>query len=68
MKILRRWVAIGFFVAVSSFLYEKQLGAVPFLFLSIFFLTAAYREKTKDRKKMNVSIWGTSYKSEKMSE
>jgi hypothetical protein len=36
MKILRRWVLIGFFLAVSSFLYEKQLGAIPFLLLSIF--------------------------------
>ncbi|MBE3569218.1 MAG: hypothetical protein IMW92_03605 [Bacillales bacterium] len=71
MKILRRWVLIGFFLAVSSFLYEKQLGAIPFLLLSLFFLAAAYRERRNfknGQKEMEASIWGSSYKGEKMKE
>jgi chromate transport protein ChrA len=47
MNLLRKWVLIGFFLAVSVFLYNKQLGAIPFLLLSIFFFAAAYKERKK---------------------
>jgi uncharacterized membrane protein YbaN (DUF454 family) len=40
---------IGIVIAII-YLYQKQLGAIPFLLLSIYFFTLAYKQLSKKPK------------------
>lgn len=37
-----------------SYLYQKQLGAIPFLLLALFFLYIALKERKKTKKQKNI--------------
>ncbi len=57
VKQLLGYIIIGVGTFVVIWLYNKQLGSIPFIFLSLFFFYKAFMELKKPRKdSLNESV------------